>query len=260
LDTSTASIKTTSVSLSGEVSANTRKQKIIFFYELDVTIKWEGNLKSDGSLVKGTIQLPYISDENDPDDFEVKLTVEDENNERYKVKEDLRAKIIPILKEKIPEMLDELKQGKSKHKNTSHTNANLKVGASKALLPTNTTKSNTSVPLVDANAILKAPVTEKTEKTEKPSTNTKSGEKTVSFTMKEKFICGVEDLFLCLTDIGRVRAFAGSDAEMSSEKGGKFRLFNGYVTGENIEVERPTKLVQKWRFSTWPEGKDFSSN
>jgi hypothetical protein len=39
-------------------------------------------------------------------------------------------------------------------------------------------------------------------------------------------------------DTNRVRAYAGGDSVVSKEKGGKFSLFSGSVTGENIEVVR----------------------
>lgn len=35
-------VKTGTVTMEGEVSVNTRKQKTFLFYEMDVSIKWEG--------------------------------------------------------------------------------------------------------------------------------------------------------------------------------------------------------------------------
>jgi len=75
-----------------------------------------------------------------------------------------------------------------------------------------------------------------------------------SFTITEKFLCRPEDLFECFVDSNHVKAYTGGDAIVSKEKGGKFKLFGGSVEGENVEVEYPKKLVQKWRFNTWPEG------
>jgi activator of HSP90 ATPase len=65
---------------------------------------------------------------------------------------------------------------------------------------------------------------------------TKSKPRTISITQKEKFTCQPRDLFECLIEPNRVKAYAGGDAEMSGEKGGKFKLFGGSVTGENITV------------------------
>jgi hypothetical protein len=80
--------KITSVKTDGEVSVNTRKGKTILFYELNVLLGWEGSchynaylltvatLLQEGHHAQGTIEMPYISDENDDDDFEIKLTVQ----------------------------------------------------------------------------------------------------------------------------------------------------------------------------------------
>jgi len=67
-------------------------------------------------------------------------------------------------------------------------------------------------------------------------------------------VCSAQELFWCLVEPARVKAYAGGDAIVSKEKGGKFKLFGGYVEGENLEVEFPTKLVQRWRFNNWPAG------
>ena len=36
--------------------------------------------------------------------------------------------------------------------------------------------------------------------------------------------------------------------------GGKFELFGGNVSGEFTALEKPTKIVQKWRLAQWAEG------
>ena len=36
--------------------------------------------------------------------------------------------------------------------------------------------------------------------------------------------------------------------------GGKFELFGGNVSGEYVELSKPTKIVQKWRLKQWIEG------
>ena len=35
--------------------------------------------------------------------------------------------------------------------------------------------------------------------------------------------------------------------------GGKFELFGGNVSGEYVELSKPTKIVQKWRLKQWIE-------
>eukprot|EP01117_Protostelium_nocturnum_P009655 TRINITY_DN3453_c0_g1_i1.p1 TRINITY_DN3453_c0_g1~~TRINITY_DN3453_c0_g1_i1.p1 ORF type:complete len:352 (-),score=141.37 TRINITY_DN3453_c0_g1_i1:70-1125(-) len=248
VETETCEVEMKSLTMNGEVSVNTRKQKTIFFYELDVTVKFEGKLKGGDKEVKGSIQIPYISEENDHDDFEVKWTVENEDNERYKAKDQIKAAFLPVLKKKVPQMLDELKET-----------------TTSKLLPKS---SNTSSPSTDKSA--PAPAAEKvaatkildaelnaTAKKTPTTTTTSSTSKelaTCTVTVTDKFVCGREDLFMALTDPPRVKAYAGGDAEINPTVGGKFKLFGGYVSGEYLELERPSKIVQKFRFNTWPEG------
>lgn len=41
--------------------------------------------------------------------------------------------------------------------------------------------------------------------------------------------------------------------KMDPEKGGKFALFGGNVTGEFRELVPGKKIVQLWRLKQWPE-------
>lgn len=215
------------VNTKGEVTVNTRKQKVIFLYELDVTLKWEGEIKGNaGTTYKGTIQMPYISEENDDDDFEVRVTIEGSGGKHDDVRSELRKISIPILKQKIPAMLQELRE-----------------------LTIEKTKLQ---PKVQPSAKLDR-IVEETSPSPPPKKETQVKSST-GFTSTEKFRCSPRELFECLVDPARVRAYAGGDAIVSREKGGKFKLFGGSVEGENVQVEAPRKLVQKWRFSSWPSG------
>ncbi|KAJ6304011.1 hypothetical protein OIU77_017815 [Salix suchowensis] len=66
----------------GEAYVNVRKGKIIPGYELNVVLSWQGEAKdSEGnSLLKvdGSVEIPYISDENADEDPEIRVTVKDE--------------------------------------------------------------------------------------------------------------------------------------------------------------------------------------
>lgn len=66
-----------------------------------------GQLKKDGSTGKGTIQMPYISDEQNGEDFEIRVTIENEANRD--LKDEVRTAVIPVMKEKIGIMLTEFK-------------------------------------------------------------------------------------------------------------------------------------------------------
>jgi hypothetical protein len=68
-------------------------------------------LKSDNSKGNGKIELPYISDENDPTDFEVKATVEGDSKSLDTLRQEVRTAAIAYAKERIPEVLKELRTG-----------------------------------------------------------------------------------------------------------------------------------------------------
>ena len=46
-----------------------------------------------------------------------------------------------------------------------------------------------------------------------------------------------EEVYLALTNPLSVKLFTGAEAEMSTEPGSEFSLFDGDITGKNIEFE-----------------------
>lgn len=48
-------------------------------------------------------------------------------------------------------------------------------------------------------------------------------------------------------------AFTGATATIDARVGGKFSVWDGYATGENLELVPGKKIVQTWRASDWPE-------
>jgi len=246
IDNNKISVKTKNCNVTGEVSVNTRKGKTILFYELDVTLKWEGEWKEEVEERKGEIKMPYISEENDDDDFEIQLTVEKEDDIGHKIKDELRKQMFPVLKQKIPTMLRELRDN-----TVSKTNLKLKDAPSAKVLDKEEVFA--ALKTADKTAAATAPTAAAPTPTSS-SSSSKSSVATASFTMKEKFLCSPDDLYSTILEPNRVRAYAGSDADIAPEAGKKFSLFGGNVKGENVELERPNKIVQKLRFSSWPEG------
>lgn len=57
-------------------------------------------------------------------------------------------------------------------------------------------------------------------------------------------------------DPQRIAAFTRSPPKVfeGAQQGGKFELFGGNVSGEYVELQKPTKIVQKWRLNQWPAG------
>jgi len=216
-------------SIEGEVSVNTRKQKTFLFYELNMSFKWQGKSLPSNIEGKGSVNVPYISEENDDDDFEVNVSLENENSkEQTNLKSDFRAFIVPQLKEKIPLMLRELRD----------------VSITKTQL---TQKDQPSAKVLDKIAPITIP---KEHSEKKPS---KSIPSFYSFTSTEKFVCAARDIYEVLLIEGKAKAYSGGDTVIAPQVGSKFKLFGGSIEGEIVELIPNQKIVQKWRFNTWPQ-------
>ena len=57
-----------------------------------------------------------------------------------------------------------------------------------------------------------------------------------------------EELYLALTNPYTIKLWSGEDAEMSTEPGSEFSLWEGNIVGKNLEFEENKKIVQQWYF------------
>ncbi len=87
-------------------------------------------------------------------------------------------------------------------------------------------------------------------------TSTSGVVNTVTVTDNEEFRTTAEEMYQTFVDPQRLAAFTRSPPKVfeGAEKGGKFELFGGNVSGEYLELESPKKIVQSWRLSQWPAG------
>ncbi len=61
------------------------------------------------------------------------------------------------------------------------------------------------------------------------------------------------DIYRALTNPLTIRLWTGDPAEMSTEPGSEFSLWDGSITGKNIAFEDDRKIVQQWYFGDQPE-------
>jgi activator of HSP90 ATPase len=47
--------------------------------------------------------------------------------------------------------------------------------------------------------------------------------------------------------------FTGGPAEIDPTTGGRFSIYDGYITGSNLELEPFSRIVQSWRTTEFPE-------
>ncbi len=63
------------------------------------------------------------------------------------------------------------------------------------------------------------------------------------------------EVYNLIMDAKKHGAFTGGKVEMSKEVDGKFRVFDGYCHGYNIDLVAGKKIVQAWNFAEdgWPD-------
>lgn len=222
--------------VSGEAYVNIRKGKIIPGYELSVSIPWEGEVKDESgiSLLKseGIIELPYISDENAGEDPELRVTVKDEGPIGRRLKDAILAKGKVVIFDKVRGYVESMARGGPCREELE----------SKKVAPKTASSGGGTQKVAAA-----APVKKEVKKSEE-----KKGFKTIK--MSEKFSCRAVDLYEILMDENRWKGFTQSNAKISKNVGGEFSIFDGSVTGTNVELKEGKLIVQKWRFGSWPDG------
>lgn len=217
--------------LEGEAYVNVRKGKIIPGYEISLSLSFLGEAKdSDGKsllVVDGVVEVPYISDENADEDPEVRVLVKDEGPIGRRLKEAFMSKGKQFVLEQIRVYVSAMAKG----------------GPAKDELEVK--KVNPAAKKVAAPAAVAAVEVKKEEKK-------REGFKTITVT--EKFSCRAKDMYEILMDENRWKGFTQSNARISKEVGGEFSIFDGSVTGRNVELQEGKLIVQKWRFGNWPDG------
>ncbi|XP_043692537.1 activator of 90 kDa heat shock protein ATPase homolog [Telopea speciosissima] len=238
-------IKTKEVDkVEGEAFINIRKGKIIPGYEISVSLSWEGEARdADGkSLLKvdGSVEIPYIADENADEDPEIKVTVMDEGPIGRRIKDAFLSKGKPIVLEKVRVYVQSMaKGGPAKEElEIKKPSTNESSSSPAAIAPSTATATSTATPTPPAQT--------------KKDTKGKKGFKSISLT--EKFHCRAKDIYEIMMDENRWKGFTQSNAKINREVGGQFSLFDGSITGINQELQEGKLIVQKWRFGSWPDG------
>lgn len=62
-----------------------------------------------------------------------------------------------------------------------------------------------------------------------------------------------EEVYLALTLPSTIQLWTGEEAEMSTEPGTEFSLWEGSIVGKNLAFEEGKKIVQQWYFGDQEE-------
>ncbi|XP_078001248.1 activator of 90 kDa heat shock protein ATPase homolog 1-like [Glandiceps talaboti] len=220
----------------GEATANNRKAKLIFFYEWEIKLEWNGNLAGCETKLEGTVEIPNLSDENEADEVDFNVSVKKETVESRTLKEIMRGKGRELMKEQIAKYIKLLREEYSQG----------------MILPTKQNASSNAKPSTPPQKTQnKSSVTSEIKNFQ----NLQVGVKINTSKIKEKqdFKCEASDLYDALTNVQKVQAFMRARAEMEVEPEGRFSLLDGNITGQYVELVPNKKIVQRWRYKSWPE-------
>ena len=195
--------------------------------------------------MEGKVEFPYIGDENQDEDCELKVNVqafESSESEKRRMAEAVRQSVL------------------AKHKTmfVSELNGLVKALCQGGPALEKKTKAEGKKPTEETGRSAPTKATEEEKKKEKESNTKKKeqqqqavGVKTKvshagsasksksagkSIEIKEDFYCRPSDLWDCYMEEGRVRAYTQSDVRIVPKEGETFSLFNGSIEGKQIEV------------------------
>ncbi|CAL1272744.1 unnamed protein product [Larinioides sclopetarius] len=216
----------------GDAVVNNRKAKLIFFYEWAIEMKWSGALVNGDTTVKGTLEIPNLSEEHDMKDVDINVHLETIGPEADVVKDMMRKTGSEVIRRQLSLYVNSLKEEFSRG----------------LILPTKDSIQHDEVkcdkslkkPNVFENAAVNCSV-KKTFETDQIQTT-------------ETFKCTADEFYRAMTVKELVQAFTQGNCILEAEEGGKFELFDGNVQGHFVKLVPCKVIQQKWRFKTWPAG------
>jgi len=224
------------VSMEGDVDVNQRKGKVITIFDVKLQLEYEGKT-AEGTDVSGSINVPEVAHDTEADEYVFDVDIYSESKEKQPVKDLVRAKIVPLLRQTFQKLGPALiaEHGKDiQHQADSNPSSGL---ATPTWHPQRE-RAPTPVP------------------TTTTTTTGKSSVNTTTVTANDEFRTTAEEMFQTFTDPQRLAAFTRAPPRVfeGAKPGAKFAIFDGNVTGEFVTLDKPKKIIQKWRLAQWPEG------
>lgn len=201
----------------------------------------------------GKVLMPYISDENDMDDFEIKVSLDSDNKATKQQRDlkDLVYKQVPaFLRPKIVTFLTELKAG-------ANVAEKYKEWESEMEKMEREKKNDSSTSAISSNnsgsiSASSGTFTESKKAMEDSKKSLASGNQSATVKMTEKLRGHISMIYDSFLDSQRLSMMTRAPATVEKKVGGKVTMFGASVVAEIVELEENKKIVQKWRFQDWP--------
>ncbi|KAJ5899078.1 hypothetical protein N7495_003822 [Penicillium taxi] len=223
------------LSMDGDVDVSQRKGKVITLYDVKLSLEYSGKTK-DAEDVTGSISIPEVAHDTEEDEYVFEIENHADASSKQPVKDLVRSKIIPQLREAlykltgalITEHAKDIQHAPGADPSASFPKTPVHPQPSTKVAPSTTTTST--------------------------STNGKVAINTTTVTASDEFRTTAEELYNTFTDPQRISAFTrGAPRQFEgATPGGKFAIFDGNVTGEYVKLDAPKQIIQKWRLAQWP--------
>lgn len=216
-------------SVNGDMIVCNRKGKTLYVFDISLKLKWEGKAQSSDNEVitaKGIVHIDDIS--NTEEKFKITVKIDEETPKNRFLREEMQSHLSPKIDQLIDSVLDEMK---------AHASPQEQVGVGEIITPPKPVLLNT----IPASTTTSETTVKNTKLT------TKKFKQVVTFNVPPNV------LYETFIDQQRVCAFTGGPSKVENRVGSEFILFDGAVQGIQEELNQPTKIVQKWRFNSWPE-------
>ncbi|KAF9014868.1 hypothetical protein BDZ89DRAFT_962521 [Hymenopellis radicata] len=220
----------------GDIELGQRKSKLITIFDCRFAINWEGTA-SDGSEVKGRIDIPEVSHEN---------TVDEQEPYGYMwgmttLATPEATAVYNLAKSRLPALMDAVFR--------KFPATMLEVHGRDLTVSTDPSRSGTPAPSAAPSPAATAAAPPKPVK--KPDVKAVN---TTTVTVEGNFAASADDLFGLLTDEKRIPMWTRAPAQSAAKADTDYSLFGGGVKGTYIALTRPTEIIQSWALSspTWP--------
>lgn len=244
--------------MQGDVDVNQRKGKVITIFDVKVQLEYEGSCPGEEN-VTGGITIPEVAHDTTEDEYVVcyysssrcplawlviahrcesqfEISIHDESKSKQPVKELIRSGLLPKLRHQLSTLGPELVEHHGK--DLQHP-PDAVIGSPNAF-----DKRDAFVPLQSAARATSS------------STSKGNSINTTSLVDDSEYRTTADELYKTFTDPARIAAFTREAPKVfeGAAAGSKFELFGGNVVGSYLELQEPTKIVQKWRLKQWPDG------
>lgn len=230
-------------SLDGDCDVCQRKGRVITIFDMKMVLQFESE------TAKGTITIPEVAFDTEPDDYQFQLNFMKEDEKTRPI---LRKKLIPQVKKILVNFGPTLVQvhGAGIQEDSSKVHSKL-------------TKENHDLsfirPKVVENTVMNKGSEEKKTRTVKDVdvSESESGVpkyNVTSLDFSSNFNTTAEQLYKTLLDPQRVSIWTRGPPDINPVEGGSFRLFGGNIEGKILKLDENKSIQMLWRINDWKEG------